>query len=146
MKKVLLSLFFIATSMGITKLSAYCTYNWSKNDTITIFIYSKRGPIGVLFTQKTRHVLKPGGKPGCWNWKEIDKKNKNKQWFFRAYKGNRTAAQGALAFGVIASGNFPIGGAILFEGYDRYRKPIISIYYDGNKLEKESKAIKKFKA
>jgi len=41
MKKILLPLFLIATSMGITRLSAYCVYNYF-NEKIYIDIYSKK--------------------------------------------------------------------------------------------------------
>lgn len=146
MKKILLALFLVFASMGVTRLSAYCFYNRSKNpkDVITVFIYSKKGLFGVLGTQKTRHVLKPNPNPEeskdrkCWNWKEIAKKyggNKNKEWFFRAYKGKKSKADGAFIFGLKAQGDFPIGGAVSLRMY-KNGEVKFSVYYDGKPWKK----------
>jgi len=42
MKKILLLLFLIAATMGVTKLSAYCFYNRSKDEKVTIVVYPSK--------------------------------------------------------------------------------------------------------
>lgn len=147
MKKILLLLLSSAT-FSINWLNAYCVYNFSpnKNDVITVFAYKKRGPIGVLFTEEARHVVKPEKDPNnprnkkCWSWKEIGRRTT--PWFFRAYKGLKK--EGKTHFGVIATGEFPVGGAIAFYGYE-YGKPTFKVYFDGDVSKKYTEGIKTFK-
>jgi hypothetical protein len=151
MKKVLLSLLLFFIVLPITRINAYCVYNFSpnKNDIITVFTYKNRGLVGVLFTGEARHEVVPEADSRnpqaqqCWNWKEIDSKNRNKEWFFRAYKGRKK--EGKTQFDVIATGNFPIGGSIVFYGYD-YGKPKFKIYLDGKISQKYTNTIKTFRA
>ena len=114
MKKIILSLFLIATSMGVTRLSAYCVYNYS-NEKIYVNIY-KKWP-GMFSRTQAYYELKPDGKK-CWNWREIDRKNRKREYYWIA-SSNRN----------LGKGYFPIGGAIVFEGYER-GKAKFNIYYD----------------
>ena len=120
MKKILLPLFLIATSMGVTRLSAYCFYNKSKQK-IYVTIFSKK-PIA-FFTpgrEKSSKKVNPGRRT-CWNWKEIAKKyggNRTKLWYWVA-TSNR----------ILGRGYFPIGGAVFFQGYKSGRAKF-SITYD----------------
>jgi len=116
MKKILLPLFFIATSMGVTKLSAYCVYNRSKQK---IYISTYKKWPGMFTRTQGYHPLKPDSKK-CWNWKKIDKKNRKKEWYWVA-SSNRQ----------LGEGYFPIGGAIVFLGYDKNGQAKFSIHYDG---------------
>ena len=89
MKKILLPLFLITTSMGVTPLNAYCTRNRS-DETITMFIYpsKKKSQIAPLFHKKAEYVLRPGAS-ACRNWKDVDKNNRNKEWYWVAHKGGK---------------------------------------------------------
>jgi len=121
MKKILLSLFLIATSMETVQLSAYCFYNHSKDQTITILIFPKTSFLQVL---TDKHVLSPGDK-GCWNWKKIDK-NRETEWRWKAKKGSSKFGD------LLGEGYFPIGGTIHFEGeVGGTVFKGFNIYYDG---------------
>jgi len=130
MKKILLLLFFIATNMGTIRLYAYCFYNYSDYK-ITIFLFS--GTTGLFGGDPgfkvARYVLKPGDKR-CRNWTTIDKKNRKKQWYWEAYKGDRKIrfvwSEG------LGAGLFPIGGAVYYSGW---YKDEFSISYDGKEWE-----------
>jgi len=148
MKKILLLLFFIATSTGITRLSAYCFYNYSKDKTITIYVFKTKtdktlsivghaslialNPMTALipgyFGSKAKYVLKPGSKR-CRNWKNIDKKNQKRQWYWVAFKGTGRKHIGASS---MAQGLFPIGGAVYYSGW---YKDEFSISYGGKEWE-----------
>jgi len=132
MKKVLLFLLFITASMGMIRLSAYCFYNWSEDEKMTIMVFPSKlewyHPFG--FYAEAKHRLEPGGSKGCWNWKEIDKKNRKKQWYWIAYKGTKLIK--SRFDKKLGEGYFPIGGTIHFEGevggtvFEGF-----NIYYDG---------------
>ena len=128
MKKIILSLFLIATSMTISRLSAYCIYNHSKDETISIFIYPSKAKsnIAPLFHKKSSYVLKPNGSPGCWNWKEIGG-SRNKQWYFKAYKGGKKLR--TIWTDKLGKGYFPIGSAVVFTGYDGSGRAIFNIHF-----------------
>jgi len=138
MKKILISLFLIAASMGITQLSAYCVYNWSKDKSITIKILAVKN--GETRGIKASHDLPPSGGKRCWNWKEIDKNNREKQWAWKAYiqSSGIQLGGGILPIGgeKLGEGYFPIGGTIHFEGevggtvFEGF-----NIYYDGKPWE-----------
>jgi len=119
-KKILLLLFFIATNMGIIQLSAYCFYNHSSTKTITMKIFSitKKGNL----IPKATYKLRPEGSSRCRNWKIIDKKNPKKQWFWKAYSGDKRFGEGF----------FPISSAIYFSGW---YKDAFSVSYDGKEWE-----------
>ena len=117
MKKILLPLFLIATSMTIIRLSAYCTYNKS-NEKIYINIYKKRP--GMFTRTQAYHTLNPGGKK-CWNWKEIDKKNRKREYYWIASSKRQ-----------LGEGYFPIGSAIVFKGYDTSGRAIFNIHFGPN--------------
>jgi len=55
---------------------------------------------------KTWYDLSPKGK-GCWNWKEIDKKNPKKEWYWVAY---------TKSFKELGEGYFPIKSAVHLDG------------------------------
>ena len=131
MKKILLPLSLIATSMGITKLSAYCVYNYSNEEKINLQIYSskKKSEIGGLFNRKANYDLSPRGGKRCRNWKDFDKNNRKKQWYCVAFKGNWKLRH-RYADSLLGEGYFPIGGAIVFAGYDENAKAKLEIYYD----------------
>jgi len=129
MKKILLPLLLITASMGTVRLNAYCFYNHSDSETITIRVHSskKDATIGSVFLKKAQHKLNPGEK-ACWNWKSIDKNNRTKLWYWIAYKGDfpvRTPWTTKLG-----EGHFPIGGAVYFSGWTT-PKGEFDIYYDG---------------
>ena len=130
MKKILLSLFLIVASMQVSNLSAYCTYNRSKNEKIIMKIYpsKSKSEISPLFNRKARHVLKPGGE-GCWNWKKIDPKNRKKEWYWVAFVERETES-GFDVISPIGEGYFPIGGAIVFKGFNENARAKFNIYYD----------------
>lgn len=129
MKKILSLLFLISTSMGVTRLSAYCIYNRSKNETIRMDIYPKKPPIrGMRLTMKSERYIKPGGKT-CWNWAEIakskDPKKRQKEWYW--------IATGLRNYG---RGYFPIGGAIVFYGYDQNGQAKFQVYFHKERSKK----------
>jgi len=132
MKKILLFLFFTAASMGITQLSAYCFYNHSKTKKITIrtFSITKKGNL----IPKATYKLRPGGSSRCRNWKDIDKKNRKKEWYWKAYSGFKAVIpwytlSERKRFG---EGYFPIGGAVYFSGWYKGK---FGISYDGKEWE-----------
>jgi hypothetical protein len=112
-KKIIFFLLVIVNA-GISKLNAYCIYNKS-NQKIYATVYSGRPMFGVP-NQKAYYELKPGQK-GCWNWKEIDSKNRNKEYYFFLTTKTR-----------IAEGYFPIGGAVVFLGYKNNRADV-TVYF-----------------
>jgi len=124
MKKILLPLFLLTTSMGITKLSAYCFYNRADGGRITFKIYTN----SALTFKKNTHTLRPKGNRACWNWKEIDEHNRRKEWFWVATKGGNSIVDRWNPY-KIGSGWFPIGGAVVFKGYDENDRAIFKIYY-----------------
>jgi len=134
MKKILLPLLFIATSMGITRLSAYCFFNKS-NETITVLIYpsKKKSQIAPLFHKKAGYVLKPGRR-GCWGWKDIDRKNRNKEWYWVAYKGGKKIR--TVWTDKLGEGYFPIGAGIYFRGYQPSGRAIFDIYFHKERSKK----------
>jgi len=132
-KKILLPLFFIATSIGITQLSAYCFYNNSKDKTISLFVFSKKLALkhGGFLAKRALYNIKPGQKY-CRNWKDIDKKNRAKEWYWVAYKGSSKGRIITLSTKRLGEGYFPIGGAVYFSGW---YKDAFSISYDGKEWE-----------
>jgi len=133
MKKILIPLFLIVTSMGIMKLSAYCVYNYSNDEKITIKIYPSKETSGVgsLAFRKANHVLSPKGDKACLNWKEIDSNNRKKELYWIAYKGGKQLR--AIWTRKLGEGCFPIGGAILFFGYDKDARADFEIHFDNKK-------------
>ena len=126
MKKILLSLFLITTSMETIQLSAYCVYNWSNNEPITIKIYkAAENPVtnSKTYGIKATYKLQPRGGKRCRNWKDIDKNNRKKQWAWKAY-----TQSGSYKLG---EGFFPIGGTIVFGGYDENARAKFELNYDG---------------
>ena len=131
MKKILLPLFLIATAVGTVRLSAYCVYNWSSKERIIIQIYSGIAGFELAsdFNRRANYVLSPGGGKACWNWKDIDKNNRKKEWYWVAYDpGRKTINKRA---GIVGKGYFPIGGTITFAGYDSNYKAKFRINYGG---------------
>ena len=126
MKKILLSLFLIVTSIEVSKLNAYCVYNRSQTDKLEIQIFpsKKASQNAPLFGIKARHKLKPNGGKACWNWKKIDPKNRKKVWYWVAYKRQPKFR--------IGEGYFPIGSAIVFKEYDASGKAIFNIHFGPN--------------
>ena len=124
MKKILLPLFLIATSMGITKLSAYCVYNWSNKKEISVLIYKNpsKSKSNYKSDAEAAYVLSPKGGKGCWHWKSIDKNNRKKLWYWVAYTKSLIK---------LGEGYFPIGGTITFAGYDKNARAKFIINYDG---------------
>ncbi len=96
MKKIILSLFLIATSMTISRLSAYCISNKSK-ETINIKVYSS----AAKQVEKTNHKITPGNKE-CLSWKKLASDRK-KEFYWVATSKNW-----------VGEGYFPIGGQITF--------------------------------
>ena len=131
MKKILLSLFLIATSMETARLSAYCVYNWSENEKITIVVFPSKlewyHPFSIH--SEAVHRLEPGGSRRCKNWKTIDKKNRKRKWYWIAYKGTKRIK--SRFDKKLGKGYFPIGGTITFAGYDKSDKAQFKIKYDG---------------
>ena len=127
MKKILLPLFLIATSMKTTRLSAYCFYNYSKNKTIYVYTYESKQPLRpkTLSPYKARHELSPKDGKGCWNWKSIDKNDQKKLWYWVAY---------SKSLRKLGQGYFPIGGAVYYSGWTT-RKGMFEIYYNGKPWE-----------
>lgn len=120
--------------IGINKkLNAYCVYNYSSNDKIwmQIFPSKEKANLGPRLGVKAEHVLAPNGGKACWNWKEIDAKNRKKEWYWKAYNTNIIFAWSKP----IAEGYFPIGGAVAFEGYKNGRA-MFSTYFDGKPWKK----------
>ena len=110
MKKILLSLFLIATSMGTARLSAYCIYNWSSDRSITIKLYAvAKNPVTnkKKYGRQATYKLKPNGGYACRHWTDIDKNNRKKQWGWEAYTQSGSK---------LGEGFFPIGGTITFAG------------------------------
>jgi len=103
MKKILLLLLLIAASVRIIRLSAYCTYNHSNDESIRIRIYKVKNK--KTYRPEATHVLLHKGDKACWNWKKIDSNNREKEMGWRAY---------TLSGKDLGEGYFPIGGAILF--------------------------------
>ncbi|HEB41627.1 MAG TPA: hypothetical protein ENI08_01235 [Candidatus Dependentiae bacterium] len=118
MKKILLLLFLIVTSMTIIRLSAYCVYNKS-NQEIYITIYSKKPQLLSPGREKSYKKLKPDSRT-CWHWRDIDRKNREKEWYWVA-----------SSKGLLGEGYFPIGGAIVFRGYKKNGQANFTIHYDG---------------
>jgi len=132
MKKVLLLLFFIATNMETLRLDAYCFYNHSDNQTITIHTYkSKRwSKFAPNVNSEAIYELKPGSSKRCRNWKDIDKKNRTKEWYWTAYKGDKKRITPFTK--KLGEGYFPIGGAVYYSGW---YKDAFGISYDGKEWE-----------
>ena len=130
MKKTLLSLFLITISMGIIKLNAYCFYNWSNKETITVFIYKSLLESRGLpkLTKKASYVLSPKGGKRCWNWKSIGGK-RTKLWWWIAFKGGKKVR--TLFTAKLGERPFPIGSAVVFAGYDENAMAEFKINYDG---------------
>jgi len=125
MKKILLPLFLIATSMGTIRLSAYCFYNWSKSTPITVVIHANKIEsqyFHIIAVSKAFYKLSPGGGKACRNWKNIDKTDRKKEWYWHA-----TNIHGYK----LGSGYFPIGGVVVFAGYDENDRAKFKINYDG---------------
>jgi len=133
MKKILLPLFLISASMVTIKIGAYCAYNHSNDEPITIKVFSIKKD-KKLFPRAT-YRLQPKGDKVCRNWKSIDKNNRKKEWFWRAYNGDKRTIN--IWTDRIGEGYFPIGGAILFMGYDEDARAKFDIYYDGKPWEYE---------
>ena len=137
MKKILLSLFLIVTSMQVSKLSAYCVYNHSNDETIVIYVYPSKDASkkAALFKRKAKHELPPKYGKRCWNWKEISK-NRKKEWYWVAYKGRgQWYNMRTMWTDKLGEGYFPIGGAVSFRGYDEDAKAIFKIFYDKKSWE-----------
>jgi len=137
MKKILLLLFFIATNMRITQLNAYCMHNYSKNKKFRIVIFNKKpkwSSYRKLDTGKSKaeYHIKPEKKK-CRNWKSIGGE-RTKLWWWVILSDEKRHIQTPQAVPIvyrktIASGQFPIGGAIVFYGYDANNRPKISIHF-----------------
>jgi len=133
MKKILLLLLLIAASVRIIRLSAYCTYNYSNDGSITIQIYankeySKESPYA---HREAKHVLSPKNGKSCWNWQSIDPNNRKKEWYWVAFKGGTQLREKWID--KLGEGYFPIGGAILFFGYDKDDGADFEIHFDNKK-------------
>jgi len=76
-------------------------------------------------------VLKPGGSSRCRNWKDIDKKNRTKEWYWVAHKGH-VSSWALKPSKQLEKGYFPIGGAVYFSGW---YKDEFGISYDGKEWE-----------
>jgi len=135
MKKVLLPLFLISASMGIIRLNAYCFYNHSNDETITVMLYTSKGKseIAPIFNRKAHYVLSPKGNKACRNWRSVDKKDRKKEWYWEAFKGGKKVR--FIWTKTLGEGYFPIGGSVLFMGYDANGRAKFDIYYDGKPWE-----------
>ena len=139
MKKILATTLFV-TVMGINQLNAYCIYNRSKKDKFRIAIFNKRpkwSSYGKLLTQnhKAEYNIKPGKKT-CRNWKNIGGK-RTKIWWWIILSSEKKIIPTSWGMPIvyrktIASGQFPIGSAIVFHGYDASNKPKINIHFGPN--------------
>ncbi len=137
MKKILLILFTIASSMGVRQLNAYCFYNYSNDPksgngptSIIVEIYeSKKASLLGTYTTKAAYKLAPGQKR-CWNWKEIDPKNRKKEWYWKAWQ----APMYVRLQKVLGEGKLPIGGAVAFWGTQA--NPKFQVYFDGKPWKK----------
>ena len=139
MKKILATALLV-TSIGINQLNAYCIYNRSKNDNFRIAIFSKRPKWlshGKLSTRnhEAEYNIKPG-KKACRNWKNMGGKRTKLWWWVMLSNKKRILP---VPWGVpivyyltVTSGQFPIGGAIVFDGYDTSNKPKINIHFGPN--------------
>ena len=127
MQKILLFLSFVIASMGMVRLNAYCFHNRSDNQKITVHTYSSKikSKISPLFLKTDKELLPKGGKT-CWNWKDIDKKNRKKEWYWIAFKIHETKETLIWKLG---EGYFPIGGNVSFLGYDKNGKSKFNIYF-----------------
>lgn len=128
MRKILITLLFVVCIVKISQLNAYCIYNRSNEDTITVYAgLSKKLAEAPLLRRKSRHILRPGEK-GCWNWKDLaEVANRAETWYWIAFRGKEiTPGLGDK----LGEGYFPVGGAIVFSGYDENARAQFKIYYD----------------
>lgn len=139
MKKLLITA-LLATNIGINQLNAYCMHNRSKNNKFRIVIFKehpKWSSYGKLSTRnsKAEYSINPG-KKACWNWKNMGSK-RTKLWWWVLLSNKKRMIPTAWGVPIVywktaASGQFPIGSAIVFYGYDANNKPKIKIHFGPN--------------